>query len=408
MMTAAPTARRLLAVPAALRTVTAQAMPSLVAALAAMVALAGAASAFETEARSAYVVDLTTDTVLMAKDADTPLPPASMSKLMTLYMLFEALQDGRVDLDTRFAVSPEARAMGGSTMFLNERDRPTVEELIQGIVVQSGNDATVVVAEGLAGTEAAFARLMNERAADLGMSESHFVNASGWPDPDHRMSTRDLGLLAIRLIEDFPQYYPYFAEAEYDFDGRAPQNRFNRNPLLKLGIGADGLKTGHTEEAGYGLVGSAEQAGRRIVFVISGLSSQQARSQEAERIIAWAFRQFVERTVVPAGTRLAEAPVWMGAQSQVGLVAPQDVLILLSATARDETEATVVYEAPIEAPIAEGQEIGRLVIERADLPAASIPLVAERAVPRGGFVPRVTTAARSLFRDLAGDALGAL
>ena len=401
MMTAAPTARRLAALGAVPRLV-------LAVAVAAMIGLAGAASAFETEARAAYVVDLTTDTVLMAKDADTPLPPASMSKLMTLYMLFEALEDGRVDLDTRFAVSPEARAMGGSTMFLNERDRPTVEELIRGIVVQSGNDATVVVAEGLAGTEAAFARLMNERAADLGMQESNFVNASGWPHPDHRMSTRDLAVLATRLIEDFPQYYPYFAEEEYDFDGRAPQNRFNRNPLLKLGVGADGLKTGHTEEAGYGLVGSAEQAGRRIVFVITGLPTQQARSQEAERIIAWAFRQFVERTVVPAGTRLAEAPVWMGTQGGVGLVAAEDVRLLLSATARDETEATVVYDAPIEAPVAEGQEIAHLVIERAELPAARIPLVAERAVPRGGFVPRVTTAARSLFRDLAGDALGAL
>ena len=403
-MTAASTVRRLAVARGALRVAAAR----LAAALAALAALAGGALAFETEARAAYVVDLTTDTVLMDKNADQPLPPASMSKLMTLYMLFEALEDGRVDLDTRFPVSPEARAMGGSTMFLNERDRPTVEELIRGIVVQSGNDATVVVAEGLAGTEAAFARLMNERAADIGLRDSNFVNASGWPHPDHRMSTRDLAVLAIRLIEDFPQHYPYFAEEEYDFDGRAPDNRFNRNPLLRLGIGADGLKTGHTEAAGYGLVGSAEQAGRRIVFVITGLPSQGARSQEAERIVAWAFRQFVERTVVPAGARLAEAPVWMGAQGSVGLVAPEDVKLLLSATARDETEATVVFDGPIEAPIAEGAEIGRLVIERAELPPASIPLVAEEAVPRGGFVPRVTTAARSLFRDLAGDALGAL
>ena len=377
------------------------------AALALLAALAPA-RAFETEARAAYVVDLATDTVLMDKNADQPLPPASMSKLMTLYMLFEAVADGRVDLDTRFAVSSEARAMGGSTMFLNERDRPTVEELIRGIVVQSGNDATVVVAEGLSGTEAAFSELMNERAADLGMRESHFANASGWPHPDHRMSTRDLAILATRLIEEFPQFYPYFAEEEWPFDGRAPQNRFNRNPLLKLGIGADGLKTGHTEAAGYGLVGSAEQAGRRIVFVITGLGSEVARAQESERIVAWAFRQFVERSVVPAGTRLAEAPVWMGAQGQVGLVAPQEVTLLLSATARDDTEATVVYDGPLMAPIAEGQTIAHLVVTRAELPSARVPLVAERAVPRGGFVPRVTTAARVLFRDLAGDALSFL
>ena len=388
------------AVPATLR--------PLALALAALAALVLPARAFETEARAAYVVDLGTDTVLMDKAADQPLPPASMSKLMTLYMLFEALEDGRVDLDTRFPVSPEARAMGGSTMFLNERDRPEVEELIRGIVVQSGNDATVVVAEGLAGTEAAFAELMNERAADLGMRESHFVNASGWPHPDHRMSTRDLATLAVRLIEDFPEEYAYFAEESYDFDGRAPANSTNRNPLLSLGIGADGLKTGHTEAAGYGLVGSAEQAGRRIVFVVTGLPSQSARAQEAERIVSWAFRQFVERDVLAAGTRLAEATVWMGAQSSVGLVAPGDVKLLLSATARDDTEAAIVYDGPLEAPIAEGQEIAHLVVTRAELPPARIPLVAERAVPRGGFVPRVTTAARVLFRDLAGDALGAL
>ena len=373
-----------------------------------LLALAAPAHAFETEARAAYVVDLTHDTVLMDKDADQPLPPASMSKLMTLYMLFEALEDGRVELDTRFAVSPQARAMGGSTMFLNERDRPTVEELIRGIVVQSGNDATVVVAEGLAGTEAAFAQQMNERGADIGLRDSTFVNASGWPHPDHRMSTRDLAVLAERLIEDFPEEYAYFAEEEYDFDGRAPDNRFNRNPLLRLGIGADGLKTGHTEAAGYGLVGSAEQSGRRIVFVVTGLDSTAARSQESERIVAWAFRQFVEREVVEGGTRLATAPVWMGTQTSVGLVAPEDVDLLLSATARDETEATVVYDTPLEAPIEEGQQIGHLVVERADLPPARIPLVAERPVPRGGFVPRVTTAARVLIRDLAGDALGAL
>lgn len=386
------------------------AAPTIARILAAALALtlAAPASAFETEARAAYVVDLTHDTVLMDKNADQPLPPASMSKLMTLYMLFEALEDGRVELDTRFPVSPEATAMGGSTMFLNERDRPTVEELIRGIIVQSGNDATVVAAEGLAGTEAAFSELMNERARDLGMTETHLVNASGWPHPDHQMSTRDLGILAERLIEDFPQYYPYFAEEEWEFDGRAPDNRFNRNPLLSLGIGADGLKTGHTEEAGYGLVGSAEQAGRRIVFVITGLDSQSARAQESERIVSWAFRQFVERSVVEAGARLAEAPVWMGAEASVGLVVPEEVRLLLSATARDDTVATVTYDAPLEAPIAEGQEIGHLVVERAELPPARIPLVAERAVPAGGFVPRVTTAARVLMRDLAGDALGSL
>ena len=193
---------------------------------------------FETRATSAFVLDQTTGTVLLEKNAQTPLPPASMSKLMTLNMLFEALRDGRVTLDTQFSVSARAKAMGGSTMFLNERDRPTVEELIRGIVVQSGNDACVVVAEGLAGTEDAFARLMNTRAKALGMNNSTFANASGWPNPNQRMSMEDLALLANRLITEFPEYYGYFGETEFGFDGRAPDNRFNRNPLLRLGLSA--------------------------------------------------------------------------------------------------------------------------------------------------------------------------
>ncbi len=223
--------------------------------------LAVPARAFETRATSAFVVDVTTGTVLLEKDADVPLPPASMSKLMTLNMLFEALADGRVQMDTRFGVSDRAQAMGGSTMFLNTTDRPpTVEELIQGIIVQSGNDACVVVAEALGGTEDAFAIMMTERAEALGMMNSSFGNSSGWPHPAQRMSMEDLAILASRLITEFPQYYHYFSQTEFLFDGRAPDNRRNRNPLLKLGIGADGLKTGHTQEAGYGLVGSALQA----------------------------------------------------------------------------------------------------------------------------------------------------
>ena len=205
-----------------------------------------AATAFETRATAAWVYDVGTHAVLMEKNADQPLPPASMSKLMTINMLFEALQDGRVTMDTAFSVSARAREMGGSTMFLNEQDRPTVRDLIYGIIVNSGNDACVVVAEGLAGTEEAFAAQMTERARALGMTGSVFANASGWPDPSHRMTMHDLGILALRLIEEFPTEYKVFAETEFNFADRAPDNRFNRNPLLNLGIGADGLKTGHT------------------------------------------------------------------------------------------------------------------------------------------------------------------
>ena len=363
-----------------------------------------ARAAFETRAGSAWVYDMTTETVLLSKKADIPRPPASMSKLMTLYMLFEALEDGRVTMDTEFAVSTRAKEMGGSTMFLNELDRPTVEELIQGIVVSSGNDATVVVAEGLAGTEDAFARLMNDRAQTLGFEQSTFTNASGWPNPNHRMSAEDLGELAVRIIEEFPEYYGYFAQKEYDYKKRSPANRFNRNPLLDLGIGADGLKTGHTQEAGYGLVGSAEQAGRRIVFVLTGLPSEQARAEEAERIVSWAFRQFVEKTVAEEGRHFGEVPVWLGDRSSVGLVAEEDLSVLLSATEGETLEAEIVYRGPLEAPIEEGQKVAELVIPRNDLPEARLPLVADREVTEGGFVPRVKTAAYVLLNRAWGKA----
>ncbi len=354
--------------------------------------------AFETSATAAYVYDLTTDTVLLEKRSDIALPPASMSKLMTLNMLFEALQDGRVTLQTRFAVSTRAKEMGGSTMFLNETDRPTVEELIQGIIVLSGNDACVAVAEGLAGSEDAFARLMNERARDLGMENSTFANASGWPDPNQRMSMKDLGTLATRLITEFPEYYGYFAQREFDFDGRAPDNRFNRNPLLRLGIGADGLKTGHTDEAGFGLVGSAVQSGRRIVFVITGLNAEAERSQEAERVVNWAFRQFVEKPVADKGREMGRAKVWMGDQQEIGLVTADDVSLLLPALQRDALDAEIVYRGPLEAPINKGDIVADLVISRGELPDATVPLVSDRSIIRGGFLPRVRSAATVLFR----------
>jgi len=366
------------------------------------------ASAFETRAKAAYVVDMTTGTVLMEKQADVPLPPASMSKLMTLNMLFEALRDGRVTLETRFGVSARAKNMGGSTMFLNEQDRPTVEELIKGIVVLSGNDACVVVAEGLAGTEEAFARQMNERAAALGMTGSTFANSSGWPDPNQRMSMRDLGFLAERLITEFPEYYGYFRMEEFAWDNRAPQNRFNRNPLLKLGIGADGLKTGHTDEAGYGLVGSALQGDRRIVFVVTGMESEQERADESERIVNWAFRQFVQKTVTTKGALLAQVPVWLGSEEQVGLVVSEDVSLLIPALVQGDIPAEISYRTPLEAPIKAGEKVGELVISIEGLPDTTVDLVSDRDVMRGGFLPRIRTAARILLGKLAGSAQGAL
>lgn len=352
--------------------------------------------AFETRATAAWVYDVTTQTVLMDKNADQPLPPASMSKLMTINMLFEALRDGRVTMETAFPVSSRAKAMGGSTMFLQETDRPTVNDLIHGMIVNSGNDACVVVAEGLAGTEEAFAQQMTQRAHALGMQNSVLKNASGWPADGHVMSMRDLGILAKRLIVDFPEYYPIFAETTFNYKDRAPANANNRNPLLALGVGADGLKTGHTSEAGYGLVGSAAQGNRRVIFVITGLSSEKERAEEAERIVSWAFRQFAEKTLVKAGQRVAEASVWMGVDDTVGLVPAADVRLLVPALVQEGATAEVVYSGPLKAPLTAGTRVAEMIIQIPDLPDARVPLVVETDVARGGFGKRLMAAVVAL------------
>ena len=377
--------------------------------IAALACLAVPTSAFETRAKAAYVVDLTTGTVLLAKQADEPLPPASMSKLMTLNMLFEALHDGRVQMDTTFSVSAKAKAItgeGGSTMFLNEQDRPTVEELIQGIVVNSGNDAAIVIAEGLAGSEEAFSQKATDRARALGMTGTTLVNASGWPDPAQRMSVRDLAIVATRMVEEFPEFYHYFAETEYNYKDRAVDNRFNRNPLLAMNIGADGLKTGHTREAGYGIVGSAKQGDRRIVFVLTGMESDTIRAEEAERITNWAFRQFVLKTVAPKGTRIAEAEVWMGDAPTVGLVVAEATQMLLPAELADNIPAEVVYSGPVQGGFEAGTPLAELVLRLPGMGERRIPLVAESAVGKAGIVTRLLTAAWVLYRDVIGSGSG--
>lgn len=360
------------------------------------------ALAFDTRARSAFVVDVTTGTVLLNKDADTPLPPASMSKLMTLYMTFEALRDGRLQLNERLPVSRHAMSYGGSTMFLDTTDRVRVEDLIRGIIVLSGNDACAVIAEALSpdGTESGFARYMTRRAQQLGMTNSTFANSNGWPQAGHRMSTRDLALIARRIIQDFPEFYPMFAERKFEFDGRAPQNVNNRNPLLGLGIGADGLKTGHTNEAGYGLVGSAKQGDRRIVFVLSGLDSTRARAEESEQVVNWAFRQFRQTTLVRKGQIVAEADVWMGETPKVGLTPSEDLDMLIPVLANGKVEAEVVYRGPIGAPITTGDTLGEMIVKPEGLPEFRVPLVADRDVAAGGFMSRVTTAAKLLLEKL--------
>ncbi len=356
-----------------------------------------AARAFETGAREALVIDDGTGMVLYEKNPDMPMPPASMSKLMTLYMLFEALRDGRVTMATEFDVSPHAQSMEGSRMFVEAGKKVPVEALVQGIIVQSGNDACVVVAEGLAGSEAAFAEQMTKRAHDLGMSQSAFRNASGLPEDGHHMSARDLVTLARHIIDDFPQYYHYFSETEFTWNGITQPNR---NPLLKLGMGVDGLKTGHTAEAGYGLVGSAVQDGQRVLFMVGGLPSEAARADETAAVVKWAFGTFEIMHFFPAGAPVADAEVWLGAAPTVPLVAPKDLQMLVPRADRAAVKARVVYDGPIEAPITAGQTVAALVVDVPGHEPVRFDLAAGADVPRGGLVVRLNTAAR-LARDRA-------
>ena len=363
------------------------------------------AVAFDTPARAAFVLDQSTGTVLLSKNADESLPPASMSKLMTLYMAFEAIRDGRLSLTEKLPVSSHAMAYGGSTMFLDTTDRVSVEDLIRGIIVLSGNDACAVIAEALSpnGTEAGFAQLMTQRAQQLGMTNSTFANSNGWPAPGHRMSMRDLVLLANRIISDFPEFYAMFAERRFEFDGRAPQNVANRNPLLGLGIGADGLKTGHTQEAGYGLVGSAVQNGRRVIFAITGLDSSRARAEQSEAIVNWAFRQFAEKTIVTSGVKVAQADVWMGSAETVDLVTDADVRLLLPVASIKPLEAEVIYTGPIQAPVSKGDRLAELIIRPEGLPEHRVPLYAASDVGNAGFISRISTVGSVLINRLGDD-----
>ena len=357
------------------------------------------ARAFETSATHAWVYDITTNTVLLDKKGTEPVPPASMSKLMTVEMLFEALQDGRVQMETTFGVSARAvsfTAQGGSTMYLQQGDRPTVQELIQGMIVNSGNDACTVVAEGLEGSEEEFARKMTERAKTLGLENSTFANSSGWPDPGQRMSMKDLGLLSVHIIRTYPDLYPTFSETEFNYKNRSPANANNRNPLLKLGIGADGLKTGHTQEAGYGMVGSVKQGTRRIVFAFNGVTSDKDRAQEAERIANWAFRQFALKTVVKAGTEIARADVFLGSAASVGLAPAEDLQLLIPAGAANGVSGEVLYTGPIHAPIAKGAKLADLVIHLPDMPDQTVALLAAADVGPAGFLDRLGVAFSTL------------
>ena len=360
------------------------------------------AYSFDTKARAAYVIDQSSGTILLSKNSDLPLPPASMSKLMTLYMTFEFIEAGRLGLDEKLPVSKNAANYTGSTMFLNPTDRVAVEDLLRGIIVLSGNDACAVIAEALSpdGTEAGFAKIMTERGKQIGLKNSTFKNSNGWPADGHQMSVRDLGILAGRLISDFPEYYPMFAEQTYEFDGRAPANNRNRNPLLGLGIGADGLKTGHTQEAGYGLVGSAKQDGRRIIFVLSGLGSQEDRAQEAESIVKWAFRQFITEKFAISGSEVGKAKVWNGSSREVSLVLENDLNVMFPVLSSSKPSFSVEYIGPIKAPVKKGDKIAELVIKSENLPETRHSLLAGDNISEGGFFVQVRTAGQYLMNML--------
>jgi D-alanyl-D-alanine carboxypeptidase (penicillin-binding protein 5/6) len=344
--------------------------------------------AFETSAKAAYIIDLKTNAVLLSKNPDEPMPPASLSKLMTLNMVFEALEDGRLSLDDKLPVSRHAEKYKGSTMFLTTRHRPTVKELIMGVVVLSGNDASAVLAEALSpdGTENGFANLMTRRAKQLGMNNSTFGNSNGWPHPKQLMSAKDLAIIAARIINEYPDYYTYFAQREFTYDGITQPNR---NPLLKLGLGADGLKTGWTQRAGYGIVGSALQDGRRVVFVLTGIKSPKTRAREAEKINNWVFRQFTEKKLFSAGDLLHMAPVHLGKKNLVRITVKDDLMGLVPSMMDGEIKAEIIYKSPIKAPITEGQEIGEIIITIPSLVSFSKPIIAAESIEDGGFFARL-------------------
>ena len=362
---------------------------------------AAPATALDTPARAAIVVDLTSGAVLLEKNADQPLPPASMSKLMTLYMVFEALKEGRLSMDDRLPVSEAAWRKGGSKMFVRVGDRIRVEDLLRGVTVQSGNDACIVLAEGLAGTEEAFADRMNARARELGLTNSHFRNATGWPEEGHVMSVRDLARLAGLIVRDFPDLHALFSIREFTWEGITQQNR---NPLLYLDIGATGMKTGHTEEAGYGLTATAERDGRKVALVVAGLSSPRERAVETEKLLNWAYREFRTGALFRAGETVTEAEVWIGSARSAPVGPQGDIVVTVPVAAVDRIRARVVYAGPTPAPVQAGDHIADLVVETPGVGPVTYPLVALQAVPAGGVVERVGAAARLLLASVLGEA----
>jgi len=354
-----------------------------------------AAPTVDTTARNAYVIDFNTGAVLLDKNGDARIPPASMSKLMTEYIVFSYLKEGRATLNDMLPVSEKAWRTQGSKMFVPLGGKIRLEDLLQGMIVQSGNDACIVLAEGLAGSTDAFVKLMNDEAQKLGMTGSHFADVDGLPDPEEYMTAHDLAILARHLITDFPEYYHYDAEKDFTFNGI---KQGNRNPLLYTDSSVDGLKTGHTDEAGYCLVASGLRNGRRIIEVLAGMPTMQARADQGRTVLDWAFREFDDYTVAKAGTVIDHAPVWMGKDGQVPVAVAHDVTITLPRGDRTAMKAVAVYDGPVSAPVSVGQTVGKLTISTPDTPPIDVPLVTTQAVqPLGMFGRLAFNAAYLLF-----------
>ncbi len=367
-----------------------------------------AAPPFDTPAPVAFMQDLSTGAILFARDADRRMPPASMAKMMTVYVAFEMIKHGDLKLDQKITVRPETwkkwhGPAAGSTMFLSPNEQVSVADLLYGIITLSGNDACVVLAEGASGTEEAFVAQMNATARRLSLTNSHFGNTNGWPDGGVTYVTaRDLAKLAAATIKDYPVFYKrFYSRPDFTWgktlgDGQAI-TQANRDPLLGRVAGADGLKTGHTDEAGYGFTGSAEQGGRRLVMVVAGLTSFNQRIEESVRFMEWGFRAWKSKKLAAKGRKIETAEVQLGATNKVGLVAPSDLAVALPGGPTPPLDIKVVYNGPIKAPIKAGQHIADLVVTSPGLPVQTLPLVAETDVAPAGFFGRAWAGFWSLF-----------
>ena len=352
--------------------------------------LPDAAGAFETSARYAIMLDDRTGAVLLEKSPDVRFPPASMSKLMTTYMIFDRLEHGGLKLDDKIPISAKAWKMGGSQMFLKVGERVPVEDLVRGIIIQSANDACVAMAEALAGSEEEFARQMTRKAQEIGLAGSSFVNATGLDAPGHLMTARDLATLAQRIIADFPDRFGYYSQREFTYGGiRQP----NRNPLLQARVeGVDGMKTGFTEQSGYGLVATARRGDRRLIMVLAGMASEQERRLEGERVLEHGFRDFREYRLFELNQTVVEADVWQGAAAKVALVPAAPVTITLAREDRAGLVVKLRYGNPVAAPVRAGQPLGFIELAAPGQAPRSVPLLAGGDVARAGMLGRITGA----------------